>query len=206
MDFMCARLTIRLEKEEIEATLASNDASEETTALLTDRLAALETHKHELQALEESEMSQRVQRSMYVAMLGDRRVLEECRKEEQQAIDDRNEAARLAGQNLPVTPNEVREQVRTDHNDDETLALVEEILSDDGYIDNGSTAVGAPDDDNMSQSTLTVNDSNSTLTAASLHRYMHLLRIDETRPPIECEVCTETVPASRIIRLPCGTI
>jgi hypothetical protein len=86
-DTASARLALRLEIEDIEeALLEVTDPGE--IAVLNDRAAALQLLRQETVELDEFRMDQRIQRSMYQAMLSDCREVDALLEEEATTSDD----------------------------------------------------------------------------------------------------------------------
>lgn len=206
IDFESAQLAIHLERDDILEDLDRVRNPSLTTAQeegLRSRLLALESHDIELQQADVRYAGQRLQQSMYRAMLADTREIAASRREEQQAVEDRAEAAQLSGRAIPPVPEQVRQQQQGADYENERLAEIEEAINnaDDDGLQNGSAVAGDNDSDAGSEPTLV--NGNASSNGLSLERYMRALQLDEADERIECVVCAEHRLSSRTITLPC---
>lgn len=204
IDFESARLAIQLERHDILEDLDRTINPTLTIAQeegLRSRLLAIESHDVELQQANARYAGQRLQQSMYHAMLTDTRAIAVSRREEQQAVEDRAEAARLSGEAAPPVPPQVHQQQQGADYENERLAEIEEMLNNTApsSVDHSSTLAG--DDDVGSE--LTLVDGNVGV-EVNLAQYMNALRVDEHAPELECMVCANTFRGSQTVTLPCG--
>ena len=96
-------------------------------------------------------MPQRMQQSMYVAMLADSNIIADQRRLEEQAIADRIAASAAAGLTPPPMPTKAHEQVSSGNYEDVRLAQLEEAglcteasSPDDGFIEAGGSCQNHP--------------------------------------------------------------
>ena len=213
-DFESVRLAVRLEQEEIQVALEHLTQNESSGDVLVGRLAALGLHLEELRTLEDSYAGQRMQQSMYTAMLSDSRAIAEQRLFEQQAIDERIAAAEVVQRPAPQIAQSVLEQLNSGDYDDELLVQLEEISAtgERDFVDDTSSIVGASvnggQDQSIAGSEITSADAPNTpeFTQPNLEQYMDALRLSESEPKSECVVCTELLSRFHVVTLPCGDI
>ena len=172
---------------------------------LKNLLAAIELQHAEVEQAHCRMAGQRVQQSMYRAMLADTNVITEVRREEQQAVDDRAEAARLSDMEAPQVPEEVRQQFQGVDYENERLAAIEETINTalTGLIEDEPTVSG--DDSGVSDicSEGTLVDGNAGTAEVNLEQYMNVLELDERAPNVDCVVCTGTFRGSQAVRFQC---
>lgn len=204
IDFESARLAVHLERndtlEDLNRSLNPNLTAAQEGGLRS-RLLAIESHDVELQLAGSRYAGQRVQQSMYRAMLADNREIAANRREEQQSVEDRAEAARLSGRAAPPIPELVRQQQQGAEYENERLAEIEETINnaDEGDLQSGSTVAGASD---IGSEPTLINEGSSQ-PVPNLEQYMTALQIDEADERVECVVCTELRPTARTVTLAC---
>lgn len=142
-DIASERLVLELRRADVVAELQLPQIASHHD-LLSDQILALDMQLEELHRLDNIYAGQRMQQSMYTAMLTDSRAIVEQRRLEQQAITDRVAAAVVNGDPAPPTPPETRQQLDSGTYDDERLTQLEEaaLTEDDGFIEDGFTVVG----------------------------------------------------------------
>jgi hypothetical protein len=206
-DIESERLVLELSRVDVEAELQSSRLGAKH-AMLTNQLAALDLQLQELVRLEDSYAGQRMQQSLYTAMLADSRAIADQRRLEEQAIADRIAAGVAAGRVPLLIPNEAHQQLNSGNYDDARLTQLEEADLDGeaDFSDNGTTEFGTSVDVEPS-----VADTGSTIAGdeenpaqVTLEHYMHALLLDETRPAVDCVVCTDSFLSSQTIKLQCG--
>ncbi len=208
IDIESERLALELSRADVAAELQlPQNASQHE--MLSSQLSALDTQLQELDRIEEAYAGQRMQQSMYTAMLADSHAIGEQRQLEQQAITDRATAAALSGCTAPHVPEGARQQVDSGYHDERLTQLEEAALTEEAdFADNGSTAIG---DSVFGSDSESINGSQTTIAAhdeipppINLEHYMNALRLDEERRQVECVVCTNFFLPSQTITLPCG--
>lgn len=206
VDLASERLALELNRADVEAELR---ISHEVTRKLTDQLATMDLQLQELTRLEDTYAGQRMQQSIYTAMLADSRALAGHRQLEQQAINDHIAAAAVqdSGGTPPPIPDEATQQIDGGYYDDELLTQLEEATLD-ARDDVSATEVCSSVDENSppsvtnSGSTLVGNEENPA--PVTLESYMRALRLDETRARVDCIICTDTFLSSQTVSLECG--
>jgi hypothetical protein len=211
VDIPSERLVLELNRTELAAKLQLSKTVAQR-AILTDQLAALDLQLEELVRLEDTYAGQRMQQSMYAAMLADFRAIADQRRLEQQAIDDRVAAAVVSGVAPPLIPDSASQQVNSGNYNDERLTQLEETgLYPEGDLpNNGSTefcssgkGVAVP---NAADAGSTMADGSGGRPRGALEHYMNALHLDEVRRVIDCVVCTDSFLPSQTITLQCGDI
>jgi hypothetical protein len=154
---------------------------------------------------------QRMQQSMYLAMLADGRQIAKDQRIEQQAIDDHRETTRIADQPNVVVPEQVQEQIGDHVYDDDRIALLEETGPEVGSEHTrGGTAVTESEERGIAVSGTDETNPNQPfdLDAASgniLGRYMAALRHDESGAEEErvlCSICTDEFAVLEVLNPP----
>lgn len=210
VDIPSDRLALQLQRQDVIALCQALLPPRQYVAL-GEQLAAIREQELELDLLEMRYASQRMQQSMYLAMLADGRQIAEDRRIEQQAIDDRREAARVADQPDVVVPEQVQEQIGDQVYDDDRIALLEETGPEVGSEHTrGGTAVTESEERGIAVSGTdeTNPDQPFDLDAASgniLGRYMAALRLDESGAEEEqvlCSICTDEFAVSEVLNPP----
>ena len=211
VDIASERLVLQLGREDVEAELESAQVGSQHT-MLSDQLAAVDLQLEELVRLEDTYAGQRMQQSIYTAILVDSRALATQCQLEQQAIDDRIAAAAIA-RVPPDIPDSARQQLSIGDFDDERLTQLEEAGLDGGEdLSNGElTNLCGPINGGAAPS---VTDTEFTITEeegeevdgphVTLARYINLLHLDEAQPIVDCAVCTDSFLPSQTITLQCG--
>jgi hypothetical protein len=200
VDIASQRLALELIRGEVENQLQDSQSAPERD-MLTNQLVAIDQQLQELARLEDTYAGQRMQQSLYTAMLEDSSLIADHRLLEEQAIADRIAASAVAGRTPPPIPAEAREQLNSETYYDAPLIQIGEIAlgTEANFSDNGSIEMGsspspaetgtalADDEENTAQATLTSN--------------INALRLDEA---VDCDVCTTSFPPSQTITLQCG--
>ena len=211
VDIASERLALQLSRVDVEANLHSAQLGAQR-AMLADQRVAIDLQMEELARLEDTYAGQRMQQSIYTAMLADSRAIAAQRELEQQAINDRTAAARIGHVN-PEIPISAHQQLSTGNFDDERLTQLEGAGLDDEerFSDCGLTEVGGTAD---GDSTPSVTDTDTMIAEdeeeegegpqVTLEHYINALHLDETRPLVDCLVCTDAFSPSQTVTLQCG--
>ena len=211
VDILSERLALELNRTELVAELQLSKAVAQH-AILTDQLAALDLQLEELVRLEDTYAGQRMQQSMYTAMLADFRTIADQRRLEQQAIDDRIAAAVVSGVAPPPIPDSAGQQVSSGNYNDERLTQLEETgLCPEGDLsNNGSTEFCNSDKGatvpNVADTGSAIAEGGGDRPRGALEHYMNALHLDEACRVIDCGVCTDSFLPSQTITLQCGDI
>jgi hypothetical protein len=208
VDIPSERLALELSRTELVAELRHSKAVSQH-AMLTDQLAALDLQLEELVRLEDTYAGQRMQQSMYTAILADFRAIADQRRLEQQAIDDRIAASAVSGVAPPMIPDSASQQVNSGNYNDERLTQLEETgLHLEGDLSNNGSAgpgngVAVP---NVADTRSVMADGDGGRPRGALEHYMDALHLDEARGVVDCVVCTDSFLPSQTITLQCGDI
>ena len=198
MDLESAILAADLECEDIQETLGFGNFTKTEARTHHDRHISLQVYRNDLQTTRDLRASRRLQESLYSAMLSDVRVLAAERVVEEQAISDRNFAARLGGHRVPSVPARAQAQISGQMYDDEYLA----------QLDNEDILMPAEFRPNRHENTNNANVERLHGPAnRNLQRYLTALHEREERQKnkrVDCSICFDSVLASQSIRLQCN--
>lgn len=202
-DVASQRLALELSRADVEIQLQDSPLIPERD-MLTDQCAAIDLQLQELAKLENTYAGQRMQLSLYAAMLADSSLIADQRRLEEQAIADRIAASAVAGRTPPPIPTEARDQLNSGNYDDGRLTQLEEVVlgAEAGFSNNGSTEVS--DSLSLAETGTTIVKDDENTAQTTLERYINALRLDETGASADCDVCVTSFLPSQTITLQCG--
>ncbi|KAL9619552.1 MAG: hypothetical protein Q9160_005828 [Pyrenula sp. 1 TL-2023] len=178
--------------------LMLDDIHEALKTVPNDQLAALEIQLRELEQVLDNHAGCELQRKLAAAAFENGLAIDEALRLEQEAISDRQAAARLSGRTAAIS-EEAQDQVRHQEIDNEAvLARLTGNLSIEP--DDDSTTVASETGQTCSA---IAQDSSAT---GSFERYLDLLRAEENRPSIVCMVCEEDYHSAATSTLDCRHI
>jgi hypothetical protein len=203
VDIASERLILQLGRADVEIQLRDSQLAPERD-MLTDRCAAIDLQLQELARLEDTYAGQRMQQSMYVAMLADSNLIADQRRLEEQAIADRVAASAAVGLTPPPIPTKAHEQVNSGNYDDVRLTQLEEagLSTEASLSDDGSTEAGGSL--SLAETRTSLAEDNEDAAQATLESYINALRLDEDHAAVDCDVCTTSFQPSQTMTLPCG--
>lgn len=190
--------------ETIQQALATGEIPEAEAEELSDRLAALSIYQHDLVQDQAREADRRMQLSLYSAMLNDDRLLSQERAIEQQAIEDRAEAARVNGSQAPLVPDLVRAQISDRVYEDEHLSQIDNEIDNENVLMPADFRPGRFLEAAKAESSQAIDISYTS--NPKLKRYIAALREQElfaALPRNECGICCMEFLPEETVKLDC---
>lgn len=185
-DAASQRLALELSRADVEIRLQDSPLIPERD-MLADQCAAIDLQLQELARLEDTYAGQRMQQSLYAAILADSSLIADQRQLEEQAIADRIAASAVAGSTPPPIPTEARGQLNSGNYDDARLTQLEEVAlgAEAGFSNHSSTEVSGSLSLAEAGTTIVRDDENTA--QATLERYINALRLNEAGASADCD-------------------
>ena len=199
------RIAIKLQLKEFEAIHKPKEA---------DREMQLTTYYYDLVKLDRKIADQHLQQSLVTAMVADDDAIVGMCRLEQQAVDDRRAAARLAGQQDIEIPKAAQDQVQNGSHVHEWLPRLDKNAKPDGEQDDdgddGEVSSVAESEADINASVVSAATTAATTVTSSstnvgrLDLLFQSLRFEESRSPVQCIVCTDDFHPSQVVTLSCN--
>lgn len=185
--------------ESLAIRLALEDFEQACENVAPDQKLAFELYRLDLNEVADIHDTCALQQKIAAAVLDNNKVINEALRHEKQAIEDRQAAARLSGRTV-IIPAQVQEQAQLQDAGDGTKFA--------SFADNCS-----PDDDDDASAVVELRaeeskdlESVASTSDSRVQRFLEHLRSEESKPQVECIVCTEEFHPTQAATLDCRHI